>query len=287
MSSQRLYRARPTCRHVSLYRLGFCGLLWAWGMTSTAAPAADVDAVVKRFVQELVEITPGEGRFPGTFQFGPAPGIPVQMTRPFLISKYEVDQTLYETVMAENPSRWKGPRNSAEMMTYSEATQFCTKLTQLLRERKLIQPDQIVRLPTETEWEYCARAGTSTAYSFGDEAQRPTDRGNRATLLDPYAWHTGNAAGNDPPVGALKPNPWGLYDVHGYLWELCIDDWSSNLELSVTANGTPVRTDSSDVVIRGGSWKDAFPKLTSFSRRSFSKIARDDAVGFRCVLVKQ
>ena len=80
--------------------------------------------------------------------------------------------------------------------------------------------------PAKAEWEYCCRAGTTTKYSFGDEAQKPGDVTPKATLLGEYGWHTGNAAGNDPPVGALKPNPWGLYDMHGYLWEFTADGWN-------------------------------------------------------------
>ena len=116
-------------------------------------------------------------------------------------------------------------RNSAEMMTSTDALTFCDKLTQELRTRKLIAEDELIRLPSEAEWEYCCRAGTDTAYSFGEMAQAAGEdvKQNQASILDRYGWHTGNAAGNDPPVGALKPNAWGLYDVHGYLWEFTLD----------------------------------------------------------------
>ena len=131
------------------------------------------------------------------------------------------------------------------------------------------------RLLTEIEWEYCCRAGTTTAYSFGDTAVKPGDTGNKASVLDEFGWHTGNAAGNDPPVGAKKPNPWGLYDMHGYLWELCSDPWKPTPKGQSADDGTQT--------LRGGSWKDRFPKLTSSSRVAFKLLAKDDAVGFRCV----
>jgi formylglycine-generating enzyme required for sulfatase activity len=197
----------------------------------------------------------------------------------FAIAKYEVPQNLYTAVMGANPSKWTGPRNSVEMMTWTEAREFCTRLTQALREAGLIEKTEEIRLPTEVEWEYCCRAGTDTAYSFGDRAQAEGDEGNKATLLDKHAWHTGNAAGNDPPVGALAPNPWGLYDVHGYLWEFCSDPWSEK----VTDGRTDAKSPPERIVIRGGSWKDRYEKLTSASRRAFAVDARDDAVGLRCV----
>jgi formylglycine-generating enzyme required for sulfatase activity len=193
--------------------------------------------------------------------------------------------------MGTNPSKWKGPRNSVEMMSWNEAVAFCQKITELLQAEGLISKDEVIRLPTESEWEYCCRAGTTTAYSFGDRATNATDAGAKASLLDPYGWHTGNASGNDPPVGALKPNPWGLHDVHGYLWEYCADEWHKDYD-GAPANGDAwVAPKSTEVakparVIRGGSWKDQHPMLTSTSRREIAADERDDAVGFRCVKSK-
>jgi formylglycine-generating enzyme required for sulfatase activity len=172
----------------------------------------------------------------------------------FRMAKYEVPQNLWEAVTGANPSRWKGKRNSVEMLSYDDAVAFCKKTTELLRAANLIDPDQAIRLPTEVEWEYAARAGTKTRYSFGDDAKD----------LDGYAWHHGNAAGNDPPVGAKKPNPWGLYDMHGYLWEWC-----------------------DGAVLRGGSWKDEAEKLTSSYRQAMKPDFKDDAVGLRCVLATE
>ncbi|MCA9169912.1 MAG: SUMF1/EgtB/PvdO family nonheme iron enzyme, partial [Planctomycetales bacterium] len=127
------------------------------------------------------------------------------------VAKYEVTQELWQATMANNPSRWKGRRNSVEMVSFDEAVAFCQRITSMLRACKLITSKQQVRLPSANEWEFATRAGTKTAYSFGDETAR----------LGDYAWYQGNAAGNDPPVGAKSPNPWGIYDVHGYLWEWC------------------------------------------------------------------
>ena len=272
-----------------------CGLCPLSLMAVDEAPQADneLSKLLQTFRKEFVVITPGTKSFPDQFRFGSADdkqSLEVKLSKPFEISRYEMYQSLYEAVMGNNPSRWKGPRNSVEQVSHADCVEFCQKITLLLRDAKLIEASQTMRLPTEVEWEYCARAGTTTRYSFGDEAQQKGDVENQATLLDPFAWHTGNAAGNDPAVGVLKPNAWGLYDVHGYLWELCVDDWSDSLKDVATAPHSPyVSADNSSalVAMRGGSWKDNFKRLTSTSRIKFPKTSgRDDAVGFRCVLIQ-
>lgn len=249
--------------------------------------AADVTdsqmVVLKRFRSEFLLITPGEGKFPSEILMGRTvggqrherPAHRVKLTQKFWIAKYEVPQNLWQAVMGSNPSKWKGDRNSAEMFNWDEAQQFCAKATELMRAAKLIDQDQVIRLPSEVEWEYVARAGTTSVYSFGEDATR----------LDEFGWHTGNASGNDPPVGAKKPNAWGLYDIHGYLWEWCADVWHESYQgapkdASVwTKDGTREKR-----VLRGGSWKDPAEKLTSSFRLGADKSLQDDAVGLRCVL---
>jgi formylglycine-generating enzyme required for sulfatase activity len=174
--------------------------------------------LLQTFREEFVIITPGEGIYPATFRMGgdeknEQPQHDVTIERRFEVARYEVPQNLYAAVMGKNPSRWKGNRNSVEMVSFDDATQFCRRATERMREAKLIENNQVIRLPSEAEWEYFARAGTTSRYSFGDEASQ----------LEQYAWYTGNAEGNDPPVGAKKANPWGLHDVHGYVWEWCSD----------------------------------------------------------------
>lgn len=224
-----------------------------------ADPAADQAALLKTFREEFVAVTPGEGKFPPSFKMGEGTDArEVALRSKFSIAKYEVPQNLWEAVMGSNPSKWKGKRNSVEMLSFAEAKEFCRKATELMRAAKLIAVAEEIRLPTEAEWEYCTRAGTSTKYSWGDDA----------SSINEYAWHHGNAAGNDPPVGAKKPNGWGLYDVHGYLWEWTISE----------------REKAGRAVLRGGSWKDDADKLTSSYRRVEDAELRDDAVGLRCVL---
>tara|TARA_R110002111_G_scaffold262860_1_gene341920 strand:- start:30899 stop:31831 length:933 start_codon:yes stop_codon:yes gene_type:complete len=262
--------------------------------TDKASADAQQVALLKRFVSELVPITPGKGKFPKTFQMGSEQGEPaekpvhtVTLGSNFWMSKYEVPQDLYEAVMGENPSRWKGPRNGAEMFDWHTANVFCEKLTGLLRKAALIAADEEIRLPTEAEWEYCCRAGTSTEFSFGENAQKPGDADKIARILDEYAWHTGNAAGNDPPIGALKPNPWGLYDMHGYLWEFVADPWHDNYK-NAPEDGTVWGTGTPDAarVIRGGAWTDRYDRLRSAFRTRISPTISSPALGLRCVKAK-
>lgn len=247
------------------------------------------------FVSELVHITPGSGRFPKSFRMGSddgpeneRPSRIVTMGGEFWIARYEVPQNLYEAVMEENPSRWRGPRNSVEMVSWNDANQFCDRLTRQLAAAKLISSNEEIRLPTEAEWEYCCRAGTESAYSFGESATAPGDRENQATRLDRYAWHTGNAAGNDPPVGALEPNSWGLYDMHGYLWEYVADAWHPNYAHAPSdPRAWNVQGGRAERVVRGGSWRDRFDRLRSTSRMSLPDHAKSDAIGFRCVKARR
>lgn len=257
--------------------------------------AAERLKLLKTFAGEFVQITPGKGEFPKSFAMGSKSGDAterpvrtVTMSGDFAIAKYEVPQNLYEAVIGKNPSRWQGPRNSAEMMNWQDAVTFCRRATALMRAAKLIAADEEIRLPTEAEWEYCCRAGTTTAYSFGDDARHPGDKGNKATALDPYAWHTGNAAGNDPAVGTLKPNPWGLYDMHGYLWEFVSDAWHADYAKAPKdasswndgKQGFVLR------VVRGGSWRDRYNRLRSAARMPLPDHAKSDAIGIRCVKAK-
>jgi formylglycine-generating enzyme required for sulfatase activity len=251
-----------------------------------AAPAGEpaaTERILGRFLDEFVSLNPGKDRFPASFEMGSADGpdaekpVRTVAVKPFQLGKYEVTQELYEAVMGKNPSRWKGPRNSVEVVNWYEAADFCRKATAQLQRRKLLAEGDLIRLPTEAEWEYACRAGTKTRYSFGDDVK----------LLTEYAWFTGNAAGNDPPVGKKKPNPWGLYDMHGYVWEWCQDAWHPTYQGAPADGSARDGKDVKERVIRGGAWTEKPDTCRSAARGMASADFRSEAVGFRCVLQKK
>ena len=248
------------------------------------------ETLLKDFVDQCVAITPGADGFPEQFKMGrhfagpfALPERTVEMTKHFRMSKFEMTQELYAAVSGSNPSRWKGPRNSVESMTYLQAEACCSKLTAMLQAAKLIAANDVVRLPTEAEWEYCCRAGTETLYSFGDSAQAASDQEPVASILNEYAWHTGNAAGNDPAVGILKPNSWGLFDMHGYLWEFVSDSYAT----TDGKESSPGKAGASLRILRGGSWRDHYRSLTSGARMPIPDHTASDAIGFRCVIAAE
>ena len=170
--------------------------------------------------------------------------VKVRVTRPFQIGRTVVTQSQWRAVMGTEP--WLADRNGedfpAALVTWKDAEQFCQTLTDLEREVGRLSPQYFYRLPTEAEWEYTCRAGTTTAYCFGDcpamigrgGAVRLQSNGMPTGKLHLYAWYFSNSDGSMHPVAQKMPNPWGLFDMHGNVHEWCIDWYGQKLEGAMT-----------------------------------------------------
>ncbi len=164
----------------------------------------------------------------------------VTLTKPFYLGVTEVTQEQYQKVMGKNPSQFKGPQNPVEKVRWADAVEFCRKLSAMPAEKTA---GHVYRLPTEAEWEYACRSGTTTAYGFGDDASR----------LGDYGWYDNKNSGRTThPVGGKQPNGWGLYDMHGNVMEWC-QDWYGDYPSRSTTDPTGA-TSGSYRVSRGGSW---------------------------------
>ena len=199
----------------------------------------------------------------GSSAFDNNPPHRVTLTEPFYLGVYEVTQEQYERVMGTNPSAFKGAQNPVESVSWEDAVEFCRKLSALPEEKAA---GHVYRLPREAEWEYACRAGTTTAYSFGDDENQ----------LGVYAWYNKNSGKTTHPVGQGKPNAWGLYDMHGNVWEWC-QDWYDDLP---SGNATGPSTGSGRV-LRGGSWYDDSGDCRSADRLKLTPDIRFNFLGFR------
>ncbi len=206
----------------------------------------------------------------------------IRISRAFYLGITPVTQAQYAAVMGTNPSdfyRW--PENPVEQVSWFDATAFCNELSRKEGlapyyiipnwNRVLVGGGEGYRLPTEAEWEYACRAGTETRYSFGDDA----------ALLEEYAWYRANSKCRTEPVGRKRPNAWGLYDMHGNVWEWCWDWYDDDYYRNspgvdpLGAEGTDYRT------FRGGSWRVEARYLRSAYRDRHAPEYRHCSVGFR------
>jgi formylglycine-generating enzyme required for sulfatase activity len=180
----------------------------------------------------------------------------VRITHPFYMGKYEVTQGQWQAVMGSNPSNFKGDdRLPVEMVSWNDCQEFLGKLNAL-------PPGGGFRLPTEAEWEYACRAGTSTHFCFGDTIS--TDQANYAGKCVFVGGRKGVDRGRTTPVGSFPPNPWGLYDMHGNVWEWCEDRYGP-YEAGPAAD--PQGPPNGELrVLRGGAWNDNPADLRSARR---------------------
>ncbi|MEI6506232.1 MAG: formylglycine-generating enzyme family protein [Planctomycetota bacterium] len=175
---------------------------------------------------------------------------------PVFIGVYEVTNAQWKRVVGSVPSSHSDDDRPVEMVTWDAAVAFCKILSLVPEEQKA---GRFYRLPTEVEWEYACRAGTTTNYSFGDDV----------SLLGEYAWFDRNSGNQSQPVGRKKPNAWGLYDMHGNVWEWCAD--------ACVEGGVSLRAN------RGGGWQGG--DYRSVGRETHSPTARAGNLGFRVAMI--
>ncbi|NOT11798.1 MAG: formylglycine-generating enzyme family protein [Methylococcaceae bacterium] len=215
---------------------------------------------------------------PGCFQMGQnkkfkesseaeVPNHRVCIEKPFYLGETEVTQKQWEDIMGNNPSKAKGLYKPVEKVSWDDAHAFIKRLNEK-------EGGQYYRLPTEAEWEYAARAGSDTVYSFGDDEKNLAD----------YAWY-GNLGyhGSAHEVGLKKPNQWGLYDMHGNVWEW-VEDWYGATYYSSSPVNAPKGPESGQYrVYRGGSWVGKAVNLRSSARFSGLPVSRTHDIGLRLV----
>ncbi len=185
----------------------------------------------------------------------------VQITRPFWIGRTEVTQRQWELVMRNNPSNFKGADNPVESVDWNACVEFCRKLTQREQAAGRLPSGYTYRLPTEAQWEYACRAGTTTRFNSGDAD----------AALDQAGWYSSNSGSTTHPGGQKAANAFGLHDMHGNVWEWC-QDWYGPYDGAVATDPTGPSSGSYRV-LRGGSWGYA-PGIC----RSAYRDCRDPAV---------
>ena len=190
----------------------------------------------------------------------------------FWKGKFEVTQAQWETIMKNNPSYFTGADRPVERVSWNDTQAFLKELNAAVEThgRASLQ----FRLPSEAEWEYAARAGTQTAYSFGDDPNQ----------LGEYAWFHDNSGSEIHPVGQKKPNGFGLYDMHGNVWEWCLDAYASYSDTPTDGSAYGSLGDKkANRLLRGGSW-DSVPDLVrSANRPGLAPDGRNGGIGFRLV----
>jgi formylglycine-generating enzyme required for sulfatase activity len=190
----------------------------------------------------------------------------VIISKPFYMAKYEVTQEQWAKVMGGNPSAFKGLSNPVEKVSWDDTRNFIEHLSKM--------DGKVYRLPTEAEWEYAARAGSESAYFFGNAGEQ----------LGQYAWYSNNSGDKTHSVGLKQPNAWGLFDMHGNVWEWCQDWFEQNYYSSSPLTDPRGPSSGEHRVLRGGSWGSGVHKARIASRGHIKPDYRDIDDGFRVVM---
>ncbi|MEN6385484.1 MAG: formylglycine-generating enzyme family protein [Phycisphaerales bacterium] len=199
----------------------------------------------------------------------------VKLTKPFYMGKYEVTQLQYREVMGTNPSKFGGDYQPVENVNWYEAARFLKKLSD--------KTGMTFRLPTEAEWEYACRAGTTTAFNTGTTID--SDFANYEASVAYADGITGKDIKRTVKVGSYAPNAFGLCDMHGNVWEWCSDFYDKDYYKNTpTVDPKGPQMDEGDKVIRGGAWNERPAKCRSADRNNRGPKANQPIIGFRVVM---
>lgn len=211
----------------------------------------------------------------------------VNISKPFWIGKYEITQNQYKIIMETKPSIFKQKKRKqkypVENVSWYDAMEFCRRLTEIAAKNGNVPEEYEFRLPTSSEWEYCCKAGTKGKYSFNMASElfkygNYCDKSNSNQLPYQDKFHK-DGFDKTSQVGVLKANPWGIFDMHGNVWEWCFD-WegkNGDEEFAGPVFGT-------SKILKGGAWDEEAYKCSSFSTSFESPSAQFDNLGFRVVL---
>ena len=263
-----------------VFVISVLGLVWAQEKQEKALPEKMSIALDGGVKMDFVLI------YPGSFMMGSGkwwsevekPVHEVMMTHPFFMGVFEVTQAQWKAVMGDNPAHFKGDDLPVEQVSWEDCQRFIEKLkAKVARASQRSAASQsssgglTCRLPTEAEWEYACRAGSKTEYAFGEDE----------TAFGEFAWYNENSEKKTHPVGQKEPNAWGLYDMHGNVWEWCADWYGSYAATSISDPKGP--ESGSERVVRGGDWCTSAVNSRSAFRGKCTSGNRYSGLGFRVV----
>ncbi len=277
------------CIQAAQWQQALAAVQKALAISPTSAPAIAARDKVLPHLPKDIAIDLGGGMVlrllliaPGKFAMGSPEDEPgrsadegpqheVALTRPFYMGIREVSQEEYAAVIGTNPSSAKSLKAPVDLVSWFNADEFCKKLSE--------RSGRPIRLSTEAEWEYACRAGTATAFSTGPRIS--TDQADFEGA-QPFAdFPKGASRGKALPCGSLKANPWGLFDMHGNVWEWCADWYDEKYYASSPAVNPPGADAAKCRVVRGGSYAEYAGSARSANRDRYPPAARMKFIGFR------